>query len=418
MKNIAVIGLGYVGLPLALAFAQDNNVVGFDLNAQRICDLNNGFDSNGELDQDEVTLLSKVRFSTEPEVIKNCNYKIITVPTPIDSNNEPDLGFLINASKTVGQMLMLGDTVIYESTVYPGLTEDVCIPIIEKESGLRRSSDFYFGYSPERINPGDQLHRLKDIKKIVSGCSLLSTKLIKQLYSEIIDAGVYVAPNIKVAEAAKVIENTQRDLNIALVNELSMIFDRIGIDTTEVLDAAATKWNFLRFSPGLVGGHCIGVDPFYLTYKAQQENFNPKVILAGREINDNMPLFISGKVKEFLKADNFRNKPKILLMGATFKENCSDIRNSQTLVLAEELSRFSEVFLTDPFLDQFESETWKFVQKFQDLQDDFFDFILLAVRHDFYASLGPEEIRRKGNENSYFFDLKSLFTRAASDWRL
>ena len=355
MKNtkICVIGLGYVGLPLAVAFAKKFEVFGFDINKSRIDQLKSGVDVTKELNQEEMQKLPKIKFCTDLVDIADCNTYIVTVPTPITSDKNPDLAPLIGASEAVGSVLQSGDTVIYESTVYPGVTEDTCIPILEKTSGLKLNLDFYCGYSPERINPGDKFHRLKDIKKVTSGSCEVAAIAIDRLYSEIIEAGTHVAPSIKVAEAAKVIENTQRDVNIALINELAVICNRLGIDTTDVIDAAASKWNFIKFSPGLVGGHCIGVDPYYLSSLAQSLDINPEVILSGRRINENMvknsvTMFVKALVRKSINLSS----AKILVCGYTFKENCPDIRNTKICDLVKELLDFGfEVDVYDPIAE-------------------------------------------------------------------
>ena len=338
--KIAIIGLGYVGLPLALEFSKKKKVIGFDINKDRIKDLNSGIDKNLDFQKNEIQISKKLNFTYNVEDLKFANCFIITVPTPIDEFKKPDLLPLLSASEMVGKIIKKGDLIIYESTVYPGCVEDECVPILEKFSELRYNIDFFCGYSPERINPGDKKHTLSNIKKITSGSTPEIANFVDNLYKEIITAGTHMAPNIKVAEAAKIIENTQRDLNIALINELSIIFDKLNIDTKEVLDAASTKWNFLPFKPGLVGGHCIGVDPYYLTYKAEKIGYHPKIILAGREINDSMGNYVALKFIEELKKKNIKIKgSKILIMGLTFKENCTDIRNSGIKNVIEKLKK-------------------------------------------------------------------------------
>ena len=418
MVKIAIIGLGYVGLPLAVEFSKQNLVVGYDINIDRVNELKNGFDRTFEIDTCELYLLRKIEFTTHLEPLNNCKFKIVTVPTPVDKRKAPELSFLKHACETVGKSISRDDIVIFESTVYPGLTEEICIPIIEEISGLKRSTDFFYGYSPERINPGDKTHRLKHIKKVVSGCCGYSREAIRILYSGIIDAGVHVAPSVQVAEAAKVIENTQRDLNIALMNELSIIFDRLGLDTKDVLEAAGTKWNFLKFTPGLVGGHCVGVDPYYLTYKAMTLGITPKVILAGREINDQMPEFITLKIKALMLERKLKNRPKILIMGATFKENCPDIRNSKSIELGHLLSAFSDLTITDPNIEQCYGGDWEFIKEFLECPDNVFDIIILAVPHVSFVSMGVSNIKLKGKSGCYFIDLKSVFEKSDSDWRL
>ena len=353
MEKIAVIGLGYVGLPLAVEFGKSREVIGFDINESRIAELENGYDRTDEVESDELGTASHLRYTSSIDSIKEASIYIVTVPTPIDQFKKPDLTPLISASKTVGSALSEGDIVIYESTVYPGCTEEDCVPVLEKVSGLKYNVDFFCGYSPERINPGDKVHRLPTIKKVTSGSTEEVAEKVDELYRSIITAGTYKASSIKVAEAAKVIENSQRDLNIAFVNELALIFDRMDIDTTEVLEAAGTKWNFLPFRPGLVGGHCIGVDPYYLTYKAESLGHHPQVILSGRRINDNMGMYIANRViKLMTQNDNPVKGADVLVLGITFKENCPDIRNSRVIDVIHELQSFgTNVDVYDPQAD-------------------------------------------------------------------
>jgi len=353
MEQIGIIGLGYVGLPLAVEFGKIVEVIGFDINHSRIEELRNGIDRTLEVDKTELATARHLTFSSSAEDLKRVNYFIITVPTPVDEYKTPDLTPLIRASQTVGKALKKGDIVIYESTVYPGCTEEVCVPELEKVSGLKFNEDFFCGYSPERINPGDKLHRVTTIKKVTSGSTPEVAEKVDQLYRRIITAGTHKASSLKVAEAAKVIENSQRDVNIAFVNELALIFDRIGIDTHEVLEAAGTKWNFLAFKPGLVGGHCIGVDPYYLTYKAESLGYHPEVILSGRRINDNMSIYIANAVIKLMAQNELPiNKSKILVLGLTFKENCPDIRNSKAVDVVRELQSFgTAVDIYDPHAD-------------------------------------------------------------------
>src|SRR5687768_13626141 len=332
MDRIAIIGLGYVGLPLAVEFGKVLDVIGFDINNERIQELKNGFDRTREVDLNELKASSRLSYTSDKTELKAANYFIVTVPTPVDDSKKPDLRPLVSASKTVGSVLKKGDTVIYESTVYPGCTEEICVPVLEEVSGLKFNKDFFCGYSPERINPGDKLHRVTTIKKVTSGSTPEVADKVDELYKQIITAGTHKASSIKIAEAAKVIENSQRDINIAFVNELALIFERIGIDTHEVLEAAGTKWNFLPFKPGLVGGHCIGVDPYYLTYKADSLGYHPQVILSGRRINDNMGLYIANSVIKLMAQNDLPiNNGKVLILGITFKENCPDIRNSKVV---------------------------------------------------------------------------------------
>lgn len=417
---IGVIGLGYVGLPLAVEFGKKFEVIGYDLNEYRIQCLKDGIDETLEVSKDELAQSKFLSLSHDENDIKKCNVYIITVPTPVDKNNRPDFSPLISASNLVGRCLNIGDIVIYESTVYPGATEEVCKPILETVSRLGFNTDFYIGYSPERINPGDKQHKITSIKKIVAGSTPETGLKIQNLYDHIIKAGTHLAPSIKVAEAAKVIENTQRDVNIALINELAIIFNKLDIDTIDVLDAAGTKWNFLPFKPGLVGGHCIGVDPYYLTHKAQEIGYHPEVILAGRRINDSMGAYISSQmIKCMLKKNIQINQSRILLMGLTFKENCPDVRNTKVLDIVNELNGYGcgiEVY--DPWVK--ESDRSKFKQvKFIDLiQKNTYDGIILAVKHDIFCAMNPENIRNFGKSVHVFYDMKSIFEKDMSDIRL
>lgn len=407
MKKIGVIGLGYVGLPLAAEFGKTLETLGFDINQQRIQELQNGYDRTLEVESEELKKSTKLQFSANAEDLKSVGYFIVTVPTPVDEYKKPDLLPLINASKTVGAALKKGDIVIYESTVYPGCTEEVCVPVLERISGLKFNSDFFCGYSPERINPGDKLHRVTTIKKVTSGSTPAVAEEVDALYRKIIVAGTYKASSIKVAEAAKVIENSQRDINIAFVNELSMIFERIGIDTHEVLEAAGTKWNFLPFKPGLVGGHCIGVDPYYLTYKAESLGYHPDVILAGRRINDNMGAHIASRVIKLMAQHQLPiHGADVLVLGITFKENCPDIRNSKVVDVINELKSFgTHVDVYDPQADAAEVKheygidlTLKPLKKYH--------AIVLAVAHQEFISIDLNSIKYK---NSVLFDVKSVW---------
>ena len=417
MKNtkICVVGLGYVGLPLAVAFAKKFPVVGFDINKTRVEQLRDGVDITKELNQEEMHQLSKIDFCADIDKIKACNTYIVTVPTPITRDKNPDLRPLISASEAVGAVLKIGDTVIYESTVYPGVTEDTCIPIVEEISGLKLNQDFYCGYSPERINPGDNLHRLKDIKKVTSGSCEEAAIAIDELYREIIEAGTHMAPSIKVAEAAKVIENTQRDVNIALINELSVICSKLGIDTLDVVDAAASKWNFIKYSPGLVGGHCIGVDPYYLASLAQSLNINPEVILSGRRINESMvnhsvTIFVKALVKKSINLSS----AKILVCGYTFKENCPDTRNTKVRDLVDELLDFGfKVDVYDPV-----AEGKVVNQKSLSSLALKYDGVILAVPHACFFDKGIFQLQAKLNENSVLFDLKGALPKNSTDVRL
>jgi UDP-N-acetyl-D-glucosamine/UDP-N-acetyl-D-galactosamine dehydrogenase len=418
--KIAVIGLGYVGLPLAVEFGKQRSVVGLDLNPQRIDELQNQQDKTGEVSREELATASHLTFATDPAAIADCNLYIVTVPTPIDQFNKPDLRPLLAASGTVGKLLKPGDIVVYESTVYPGATEEDCVPILEQQSGLTLNTDFFVGYSPERINPGDKLHRLPSIKKVTSGSTPEVADLIDAMYREIITAGTYKAPSIRVAEAAKVIENAQRDLNIAFMNELAIIFDKMGIDTHEVLDAAATKWNFLAFQPGLVGGHCIGVDPYYLTHKAQALGYNPEIILAGRRMNDGMGAYVAGKlVKSMLKKGIQLNGARVLVLGLTFKENCPDLRNTKVIDVITELQEYgANVDVHDPRADAGEADALYGIKLVTKPTKGQYDGVLLAVAHHEFQQQKPDALRRLGTQNSVFMDLKGIFEKTASDSRL
>lgn len=408
--KIAVIGLGYVGLPLACEFAKYFQVAGFDINEQRIKELKNGNDKTLELSEAQVeeALKNKMLFTCKLDDIKDYNVYIITVPTPIDKNNNPDLTPLIKASGSVGKVLKKDDVVIYESTVYPGATEEDCVPVLEKTSGLKYNKDFFCGYSPERINPGDKEHTVSKILKITSGSTPKIAKFVDNLYKKVIKAGTHLAPNIKVAEAAKVIENTQRDINIAFVNELAMIFNKIGIDTKAVLDAAGTKWNFLKFKPGLVGGHCIGVDPYYLTHKAEEIGYHPEVILAGRRINDNMGIYIANQIiKLMIKNDKKIVNSKILILGITFKENCTDIRNSRVVDVINELKEFGcNIDVVDPWADKndVKHEYGINLKPYKNIDVNKYDTVVLAVSH-------REFLEFNMGKNALIYDIKSYLTK-------
>ena len=412
--KIGVIGLGYVGLPLAVEFGKKFDVVGFDIYQKRIDELNNGQDHTLEVSPDELKLAKNLHYSANLEDLKSCNFYIVTVPTPIDAVNRPDLTPLKKASETIGQVLSKGDIVVYESTVYPGATEEVCIPVLEKISGLAFNQDFYAGYSPERINPGDKVNTLTKIKKITSGSTPEIAKLVDSVYASIITAGTYKATSIKVAEAAKVIENTQRDLNIALVNELSIIFERIGIDTLDVLEAAGSKWNFLPFRPGLVGGHCIGVDPYYLTHKAEEVGYHPQIILAGRRINDNMSRYVAqNTIKHMLKNGIDVPRAKVGILGITFKENCPDIRNSKVADLVKEFEQWGvHVVVADPWANADEvKHEYGLELGLVDAQHPV-DSLVVAVGHNEFRSLSAQQLRSyvRGNK-PVLSDIKSLFDR-------
>lgn len=420
MKKIAVVGLGYVGLPLAAAFGEKREIVGFDINAKRIAELKDGVDFTREVSRDELATSKGLSFTDSLEGIRDCQVFIVTVPTPIDEFKSPDLTPLVKASESVGKVLKRGDIVIYESTVYPGATEEVCVPILEKISGLVFNQDFHAGYSPERINPGDKEHRVTTIKKVTSGSTPEIADEVDALYASIITAGTHKASSIKVAEAAKVIENTQRDLNIALMNELSMIFSKLKIDTHEVIAAASTKWNFLPFKPGLVGGHCIGVDPYYLTHKAQAIGYHPEIILAGRRVNDHMgPYAASELVKAMIKAGHTIAKARVLIMGFTFKENCPDLRNTRVIDVVKELSEFGcNVDVTDCWADSDEAEHEYGISLNQSPEKSQYDAVLLAVPHREYAERSSDELREYLKDNGVLFDLKGVLPLGEADLRL
>jgi len=419
-RTIAIIGLGYVGLPLAVEFGKIRAVTGFDINQTRIDELREGHDSTREVEPAELAGAWHLNFTTDPDELARANIFIVTVPTPIDAHKRPDLTPLIRASQTVGKVLKRGDIVIYESTVYPGATEEDCVPVLERESGLTFNKDFFCGYSPERINPGDKKHRLPSITKVTSGSTPEVADLVDTLYGEIITAGTHKAPSIRVAEAAKVIENSQRDLNIAFMNELAIIFDRMGIDTQEVLEAAGTKWNFLPFQPGLVGGHCIGVDPYYLTHKAQAFGYHPEIILAGRRMNDGMGAYVAGKmVKSMLKKSIQVNGARVLVMGLTFKENCPDLRNTKVVDVIRELEEYGvEVNVHDPWVDAAEALAEYGIGIVAEPSRNAYDGLLLAVAHDAFRERGIDALRGHGAPGHVFFDLKGMFEVQASDLRL
>ena len=418
--KIAVIGLGYVGLPLAAEFGKKIETVGYDINRARIEELLVGKDNTLELSEEELRKSKMLRYTSNPEDIQDCNYFIVTVPTPIDIHKSPDLNPLKESSKIIGSFLKKDDIVIYESTVYPGATEEVCVPILEKQSGLIFNVDFFCGYSPERINPGDKKHRIKDIKKITSGSNDAIADKVDNLYSSIITAGTHKASSIKVAEAAKVIENTQRDVNIALINELALIFDKIGIDTQEVLKAAESKWNFLPFYPGLVGGHCIGVDPYYLTYKATQLGYHPEIILAGRKINDNMGFYIAGEVSRLMTKKNIHIiNSNILIMGLTFKENCPDIRNTRVVDLIDEFKSFHcNVDVYDPWVNKEETFIEYGIKTIDSPLINNYDAVVLAVAHDEFKALTLNQIKSFGRDSFVLYDIKYLLKAEDSDGRL
>tara|TARA_R100000789_G_scaffold42239_1_gene43886 strand:+ start:6498 stop:7778 length:1281 start_codon:yes stop_codon:yes gene_type:complete len=419
-KKLAVIGLGYVGLPLAIEFGKIRPVIGFDINQSRIDALREGRDDTLEASREELREASQLSFTTNPEDLADAQIYIVTVPTPIDAHKRPDLTPLIKASETLGKVLKRGDIVIYESTVYPGATEEDCVPVLERVSGLTFNKDFFAGYSPERINPGDKTHRLPDIRKVTSGSTPDIAGKVDQLYASIITAGTYKAESIRVAEAAKVIENTQRDLNIALVNELAIIFNKMGIDTEAVLKAAGTKWNFLPFRPGLVGGHCIGVDPYYLTHKAEAMGYHPQVILAGRRINDGMGAYVAGQlVKAMLKRRIQVNGARVLVLGLTFKENCPDLRNTRVVDVVHELQDYGiHIDVHDPWANPVEACREYGMNLVEDPQDGDYDGIVLAVAHDQFKVMGAATTRVFGKVDHILYDLKNIFSASDSDLRL
>ena len=418
--KIAVVGLGYVGLPLAVEFGRKVPTVGFDINTARIKELRQGRDSTLEVEPEELRSVENLAYTDDIEAIRDCNIYIVTVPTPIDNYKRPDLTPLEKASQAVGRVLAKGDIVIYESTVYPGATEEFCIPVLEKVSGLKFNEDFHAGYSPERINPGDKEHRLPTIRKVTSGSTPEIADFVDELYRQVITAGTHKASSIRVAEAAKVIENTQRDVNIALINELSLIFGRLGIDTEEVLLAAGSKWNFLPFRPGLVGGHCIGVDPYYLTHKAQEIGYHPEIILAGRRINDGMGQHVAGEVIKLMTKKGIPVRDsKILLLGLAFKENCPDLRNTRVVDLVEEFASYSAmVDVYDPWVDADEAEHEYGIKPIDKPEQGGYHAIVLAVAHDQFRELGAEGIRALGKADSIIYDIKYVLPAAEVDGRL
>ncbi len=411
-SKIGIIGLGYVGLPLAVAIAKKHPVIGFDINKKRISELNSGLDSTNELTNEQVleSLGKDIKYTDSESHLESVNFFVITVPTPINKDKTPNLNPVISASKTVAKYLKKDSIVVFESTVYPGVTEDICVPILEKGSSLKFNADFHVGYSPERINPGDKEHTVTKIKKVVSGSSAYALKKISEVYGSVITAGVYEAESIKVAEAAKVIENTQRDINIAFVNELSVIFEKMGIDTNQVLKAAGTKWNFLNFFPGLVGGHCIGVDPYYLAHKSQELGYNPEIILSGRRMNDNMPIhLVSRIIKKLLSNNNLSQTKTALILGATFKENCPDLRNSKVYDIYKELLDYNfQIEVHDPVADFNElTELYEKSAIETFTKDKKYDVLIIAVSHKEFLKLNPESFI---NKNSVVFDVKGMFT--------
>ncbi|MEX6456693.1 Vi polysaccharide biosynthesis UDP-N-acetylglucosamine C-6 dehydrogenase TviB [Moraxella osloensis] len=418
--KIAVIGLGYVGLPLAVEFGKKFSTVGFDINRKRVDELRSGNDFTLEVNSEDLGRATHLIYTTEIEAIKDCNFYIVTVPTPIDDSNAPDLKPLESASKSVGKVIKNGDIVVYESTVYPGATEEVCIPIIEKESGLNFNQDFFAGYSPERINPGDKVNTLTKITKITSGSTPEVAELVDKVYQSIISAGTYRAESMKVAEAAKVIENTQRDLNIAIVNEFAKIFNILGIDTEAVLNAAGSKWNFLKFKPGLVGGHCISVDPYYLTHKAQEVGYRPEVILAGRRINDGMGQYVATQMVKKLASKKIHiDEAKVLVMGFTFKGDCPDVRNTKIIDIIHELKSFNiNVDVCDNWANKNEVKEHYNIELIDTLKQSYYDGLIIAVDHSEYKELGIDYIRSLLKNNHIIYDVKHVFNQSDTDIRL
>ena len=418
--RLGIIGLGYVGLPLALEFAKKKIVIAFDINERRIKELNSGIDKNLEFSKKDLQGFKKLKFTNSVKDLEFVNCFIITVPTPIDKFKKPDLKQLLSASEMVGKIIKKDDLIIYESTVYPGCIEEECVPLLEKFSNLNFNKDFFCGYSPERINPGDKKHTISNVKKITSGSTKEIANIVDDLYKEIIKAGTHKAPNIKVAEAAKVIENTQRDLNIALINELSMLFNKLNIDTKAVLDAAKSKWNFIPFTPGLVGGHCIGVDPYYLTYKAKQIGFNPNIILSGRKINDKMGNYVASEfMKEMKKKKIQVSGSRVLVMGLTFKENCADIRNSGVKDVVEKLKENNcNLDLYDPWADNEEIKKIYDIVPHSKLSNKFYDGIIIAVAHEKFREMGKSKILNLCKKNHIIYDLKYLFSEDQVTLRL
>ena len=426
--TICIVGLGYVGLPLAVLLSKNFKVIGFDINSRRVKELTSGVDRTGEVDSEEL-ISSDILFTDKPELISTADLVIVTVPTPIDEHKIPDLRPVKAATRTVGRYIKKGSIVVYESTVYPGVTEEICVPILEQESRLKWKIDFHVGYSPERVNPGDKEHTIDKIVKVVAGDTPEVTDYLAEIYGSVIKAGIHKAPNIKTAEAAKVIENTQRDLNIALMNELAIIFHKIGIDTKEVIEAAATKWNFLKFEPGLVGGHCIGVDPYYLTFKAQELGYHPEVILAGRRINDYMGKFVAeNTVKLLIKAGKAVKGSKVLILGFTFKENISDIRNTRVIDIYNELKEYGiEIDVYDPYAYPDEVREEYGIDLIKDLSSkNLYDGIVIAVKHKLFGELTPQELKDLMNNNgeAVLIDVKGLYNRKSAKetgflyWRL
>lgn len=418
--RIGVVGLGYVGLPLAVEFGKRYPTVGFDVKETRVSELRRGEDATLECTAEELAAATHLSFTNDADDLADCNFYVVTVPTPIGDSNRPLLTPLKSASETLGKVLKKGDIVVYESTVYPGATEEFCVPILERLSGLKMNTDFFVGYSPERINPGDKEHRLPSILKVTSASTPDAAEFVDKIYASIITAGTHKASSIKVAEAAKVIENTQRDVNIALINELAMIFERVGIDTEEVLEAAGTKWNFLPFRPGLVGGHCIGVDPYYLTYKAQQLGYHPQMIIAGRRINDNMSLYVGSQILKKMLAKGIQPlDSRALILGLAFKENCPDVRNTKVTDIAKELESYgASVDICDPWVDADEARAEYGIDLVAEPEKGAYDIVVIAVAHDQFRALGTDGIRDYCKPSSVLYDIKYVLPASASDDRL
>ena len=419
-KKIALIGLGYVGLPLAVEFGKKRQIIGYDIDKNRISQLLNGIDPTLELSNQELKEAIHLSYTTNPDDIKECSIFIVSVPTPIDKHKRPDLTALEKSSETVGSVLKKGDIVIYESTVYPGATEEVCVPILEQQSGLKFNKDFYCGYSPERINPSDKKHTITNILKVTSGSTPEIATEVDELYKEIIVAGTHKTKSIKIAEAAKVIENTQRDLNIALINELALIFNKLNIDTEAVLEAAGTKWNFLPFRPGLVGGHCIGVDPYYLTQKANEVNYYPEIVLAGRRLNDNMGAYVADQVSKLMYKNTIHvGNANVLIMGFAFKENCTDHRNTRVVDLFNQFKSFNcNVDIYDPWIDKDHAYKEHNIKLIDEPKNDYYDAIIIAVAHDKFKALSEKQIRAYGKDKHILYDIKYLLKASEVDGRL
>lgn len=419
-NNIGIIGLGYVGLPLAIEFSKHNKVIGYDYNSKRVSELNNYFDRTNEISKKNIKKLKNIKFTNNYKLLKSVSVFIITVPTPINENKTPDLTHLMEATKIVAKCIKKNSIIVYESTVYPGCTEEICLPILEKFSKLKLNDGFFLGYSPERINPGNNNKKISNIIKIVSGSNKYTTNFLSKLYGKIVKAGIYKAESIKIAEAAKIIENTQRDLNIALINECSIIFKKMNLDTNKILEAAETKWNFASYKPGLVGGHCIGVDPYYLTYKAKMLGYKPKVILAGRKINDEMTQYVGKKVIKILKQKKNKSKiKKVLILGLSFKENCVDPRNSKVFDLVNFFKKRKFIInIFDPIVDQRNIEEKYKKNILTNIKKNYYDVVIIAVPHKIFIKMGIKKIKSLCKKKSTIFDLKNIFPKSQTDWQL